>query len=204
MEDTDLGETIRSADADFAQQAEQRQSVRTTLNLKEEALEAKEWLSSYYGISQKALLDLVLEVLKECFNPDEEGLLTKEEVLEMVSNRSSSNTTRKSHAVSRETRTRLTDLSEEYDVSRDGLIEIGLKLLKAFVQVQIQRHEEVLEQIEAYYERGQKLEEKLQEDLGSEDPVRDGFSRVMLSLEMLQSQIEEEIEHGSPIDTSGM
>lgn len=204
MEETDLGETIQSADADLAQKAEQRQSVRTTLNLRDDALEAKEWLSSYYGISQKDLLDLALGLLEDCFEPDEEGLLPEVEVLEMVGNRSSGNTTRKSHAVSRATRDRFTDLSEEHDISRDGLVEVGPKLLKAFAQVQIQRHQEVLEEIESYHEKGLELEGKLTETLGDEDPVRDGFSRVMLSLRRLRDEIADEIEHGSPIDTSGM
>lgn len=204
MDETGLEETVRNASPDLAQKGERRRSVRTTFNLSKDIVERKEWLSSYFGISQKDVLDLALEMIEECFEQDREALLEKQEVLKAAKDRPSGDTARKSHVVSRGTRDRFTELSEEYDIPRNGLVEVGLELTRALTKVQIQRHEEALEEIEAYYDRGRELEKKLKEDLGSEDPVRDGFSKVMLSLEMLKSEIEEEIEHGSPIDTSGM
>lgn len=75
--------------------------------------------------------------------------------------------------------------------SRDGLVEVGLKMAKVLAKMRIRHHEEIIDEITDYCKQGRKLKNKLINKLGEEDSVREGFSRVLLSLGMLQSEIEE-------------
>jgi hypothetical protein len=66
----------------------------------------------------------------------------------------------------------------------------------------IEKHKKVLGRIQAYLDKGEELEEEIRSEVGSDDPVFEGFGLVVTSLMNLVDEIETEIEGGDPIHTS--
>jgi len=172
-----------------------KKSVRTTFKLTKKSLGLVDDLSDYWDVSKKELLDVVAgeveDVLQERPGVASFGGGMREE----------SETQRKTMVVSRGTRNLLNEMAEEHEVARDDLLELGIHLLQLLKEKQTEKHEALLQDINDFYQQGRELENKIRDELGTGDPVRDGFSRVMLSLETLIGEMEEAIEAGESIDT---
>lgn len=176
--------------------AEGKRSTRTSFKLSEEAIEAKDWLTSYYDISQKDLLEIALEILEEDEIFDDGDLFKKAE--ESLSEKE---TARKTYVVTQKTKEGFTELAEEYEgVSRDALVETAIKAFQNLTEMRIDRHEEVLDRIQKFYDQALELEGEIGDSLGTSDPVRKGLGRIVMRIRDLKDEIEEEVENKTPID----
>lgn len=194
-----LSETLEDQEVDLdstsADKAEGKRSTRTTFKLSQEAIDAKEWLGSYYDISQKDLIEIALNLLEDqfieyddLFEAAEEGLSEKE-------------TVRKTYVVTQDTKDRFTELAERYNgVSRDALVETAIQTFKFVTEKKIESHEEILGRIEEFYDKALSLEDDLVNELGSRDPLRKGFGRIVMRIGDLKDEVDEEIENHTPID----
>jgi len=168
-------------------------SSRTTFKLSEDAVDALSWLADYYGSTQKKIIGHVLHVIEEM---EQDGT----SLVEAVHDVSPAETVRKAVAIDPEVRQGLNDASDRLDVSRDDLVEVGIRLTKLFAKKRSKKQKEMLQEIQEYYHRGLKLEDRLSDELGRSDELYRGFGRAMLILEDLLSAAEDALENDKPIE----
>jgi hypothetical protein len=199
---SEVGEQfIRDGDVqenfDASAQIKDRQSVRTTVKLSLDAFDALSWLSDYWNVPQKEIIDLALQEAEKLL--ESHGTA---EVVEIAKAQSNSERKRKTLVMSQSSRKRLNRLADSHDVSRDNWLALAISFANAMTKKRIEKHKKVLGRIQAYLDKGEELEEEIRSEVGSDDPVFEGFGLVVTSLMNLVDEIETEIEGGDPIHTS--
>jgi len=175
----------------------ERQSVRTTVKLSPDAFDALSWLSDYWGLPQKEIIDFALQEVEQLLASQDSA-----KVVEIAKAQLNSESKRKTLVMSQNSRERLNRLADSYDAPRDDWLALGISLVKILTEKRIEKHERVLGKIQAYLEEGRKLEGEIRNVVGSNDPVYEGFGLAVTSLMNLVHEIEAEIEGGDPIQTS--
>jgi hypothetical protein len=163
------------------------ESTRTTFNISKDAVNGLSWLADYYGATQKRILNHVLRVLG--------SMKDEEAVAEAVQEVSPDNPVRKSVAIDPDTRTGLNDMSDEMDVSRDRLIEVGIQLAKFFAEKNMEKQREDLDKIRKFYEKADELEGELRDDT-----LYRGFGRVVGILIDIIDHAEHSLDNEKSID----
>ena len=177
-----------------------RQSVRTSFGLTELGIDALKWLTKHHGITAKDVFD------KFC----QDSFL--EEINDMIFSKTRDDQTpastvkpvRKTVVISKGALKTLKEFSKKHKISRDGLVEISLILLR-LVAVQALKEEKAnnpraLEIISEFISQADSVEEKLNEIFKFDSPILKRFSYMMIILEDLERAIESNLKDGTPID----
>lgn len=175
------------------------QSVRTKFKLSEETLDIKERLADYFDASQKDVCKIALDLTKSFLDGNDD-------LIESFSHKASTrpdDLQRKSHVVSRATLNSIEETAEEFGLSRDQFLEGSLRLVYRLIQYQRQRqiddHEDLLPKVKAFRKRARDFESVVEEKTQSTDPLRDGISLIIVSLNQMIADLKEEIESGKPL-----
>jgi uncharacterized protein (DUF111 family) len=182
-------------------QIKQRQSVRTTVNLSPETFDTLSRLADHWNVPQKEIIDLALQQIEQLLESQDPA-----EVIEIAKAQSTSEPKRKTLVMSQNSRKRLNRLADSHDAPRDNWLALGISFVNALTKKQIEKrvekHKQVLGRIRDYLEEGRELEKEIRTEVGSDDPVFEGFGLAITSLMNLVYEIEDEIEGGGPIRTS--
>lgn len=174
------------SDADLRKEG--GESSRTTFTISPDAVEDLSWLANYYGVTQKRIVDHVLRILQSMRE-------TEDLLIEAAQDVSLDDTVRKTVAIDPDTRSGLNEVSDELDVSRDRLVEVGIRLAKMFSEKNKARQREEVKMIREFREKGRDLEEKL-----TDPELQRGFGFVMLDLIDVVDAAENALESDTPIE----
>jgi hypothetical protein len=180
------------SDADLRKESEK--SSRTTFNISQDAVEDLSWLADYYGATQKRIVDHILHILQAMQE-------TEDPLIEAARDISPGDTVRKAVAIDPDTRSGLNRLSDELDVSRDSLVEVGIRLAKMFAEKHMAKQKKLLDkEIRDFYHRGCEIEDRLDGELGSDDPLSHGFRRAMTVLDDVIGSAESALDNDRSIE----
>lgn len=162
-------------------------STRTTFNISKDAVDELSRLADYYGATQKRIVSHVFRVLESMRD-------TEDVLVETVRDVSLDDTVRKAVAIDPDTRSGLNDMSDELDVSRDRLVEVGIQLAKFFTEKNMEDQREDLDKIREFRDEADKLEGELKDDT-----LRRGFGRVVGILIDLVDHAERSLDNDESI-----
>lgn len=172
---------------------EEEKSSRTTFKISESAVENLTWLAERHDTTQKRIIDHVHNVLRE----REEN---REALIEGARNTSSDETVRKAVAIDPQTRDGLNSLADDLDVSRDSLVELGIRLAKLLAKKHREKQKEMLEKLEKFFKKGEVLLDEMRGKLGKDDPLVRGLGRTQSELADIIGYADRAIESGSTIE----
>lgn len=170
-----------------------RQSVRTTFKLSERSISALSMLAAQLGIKQKSLFDHLMEdsqALKHIAKEFEEF----EERHRRVA---------KTYVISRKTLDMLERISMQYDTPRDALVEYSIERILPLLLEEKQKHEKrkvVADEVRKYLADGFALMEKVEQEVGEEDPVFMELISMLRAVKNGSDNIDGIVERGRKIE----
>ncbi|BHH82105.1 hypothetical protein [Desulforhopalus sp. 52FAK] len=170
-----------------------RQSVRTTFKLSERAIDALGVLAVQLGIKQKSLFDHLMEdvdTLRHIAREFDEF----DSRLQRVA---------KTFVISRKTLENLERISLQYGTPRDALVEYSIERILPLLKkekIKHQKRKEVDELIQHYLKDGLALMNKVEEELGEDDPVFLELLAMMRSVKNCADNISDQVERGRKIE----
>ena len=177
-----------------------KQSVHTKFKLSAEALRAKEQLSEHWGVNQKEVAEMAAQ-LTVSFLQDEDKE-TQGWFVEKAGTQPGE-LTRKTHVVSRDTKSFLEATASDFGLTRDQFFDASLRLAHTIVQylreAQLERHEEQLSDLHALLEQAEAIEETLAEETTDVDPLKPAITAIRDRIEAIVKDIEDELKQGSPL-----
>lgn len=179
--------------------SEEKRDVRTKFKLSSEAIEAKEWLADYWGMSQKDVAEVVAQVTSDFLN-DDSGL--REVFVEGAENQPDDRS-RKTHVVSAATRDFLQNTSRELNLTRDQFFDGALRLVRGMVRNrqkrQIEDHEELLPFLRELLDHAEDVQSKISDKVHEDDPLDLAIFGVLNHLEEIVGDLEDEIAQDKPL-----
>lgn len=180
-----------------------KRSVHTKFKLSEDALQAKEQLAEYWGVTQKEVAEMAAQ-LTVSFLEDEDQE-TQRWFVENAYDQPGE-LTRKTHVVSRDTKSFLEATASDFDLTRDQFFDASLRLAHTIIQflreVQLERHEEQLPRLYDLLELAEAIEADLQEETTDVDPLKPALTSVRRRIEAIVDDIDDELERGVPLGRS--
>ncbi len=171
-----------------------RQSVRATFKLSERSINAMSIISTHLGIKQKSLFDHLIEDVQ---------------ALDLIANELESDSfaeldrIQKTYVVSRRTLSSLGEVAKRFDAPRDALVEYSIQRLLPIIKKEKERHrkrKEILEELSAYNELGEKILERSRKILGDDDPVYDKIESAMAYNRNTERNIRSFVQRGDIIE----
>jgi hypothetical protein len=172
-----------------------RQSVRATFRLSTGSISAISIVAGQLGIKQKSIFDYLVEDIE---NLQSIARRLGEDFMTQKSDR-----VQKTFVVSRRSLSSLELVASRFNTPRDALVEISVQRLLPIIARERKKHalrKTMLAQIEAFHRTGKHLADKLQTQLGAEDPMAEHFKLAMLAVDNACTQIEELIEKGQALE----
>lgn len=177
-----------------------KQSVHTKFKLSEDALDAKEHLAEYWGVTQKEVAEMAAQLTVSFLEDEDEE--TKHWFVENAYDQPGE-LTRKTHVVSRKTKSFLESTASDLNLTRDQFFDACLRLAHAIVQflreVQLERHEEQLPHLYDLLEQAEAIEADLEEETTDIDPLKPAVTAVRRRIEAIVDDIDDELERGVPL-----
>ncbi len=177
-----------------------KRSVHTKFKLSEDALQAKEQLAEYWGVTQKEVAEMAAQ-LTVSFLEDEDQE-TQRWFVENAYDQPGE-LTRKTHVVSRDTKSFLEATASDFDLTRDQFFDASLRLAHTIIQflreVQLERHEEQLPRLYDLLELAEAIEADLQEETTDVDPLKPALTSVRRRIEAIVDDIDDELERSVPL-----
>lgn len=193
-----MGKNNDTDNADFAavsiNELMMKQSVRATFKLPQELIELLGVIAGQLGIKQKSLLDQLAE----------DHLILNQ--LAQKAQNSPGKTKRrrqKTFVVSRSTLDAINTIARNQNIPRDRLVEISIKRLVPLIETELDKHNKrktVLKEMKEYLSYGQKLKQRTQALLATDDLL---FQMIEQQLELAEKNIDEAasiIEKGMPME----
>jgi len=165
-----------------------KQSVRATFRLSTEAIRILSIVSVHMGIRQKSLLDYLAEDEKTLQRMAEEIPAHDFERKKQIA---------KTFVLSRKTLRCLDEISGQYSIPRDLLVESLILRLRPLVSGEREKHRkrmELVRETEILLETGEKIREKSQTYLGADDPLSVQVEKIMLACRNMHRQIAAFVE----------
>lgn len=171
-----------------------KQSVRATFKLSPKAIKTLSIVALQLGIKQKSLFDHLMEDIK-----------TLEAIADTIHLRrfKEINRVQKTFVLSRKTLSSLEYACQNFDTSRDALVEYSIKRLLPVIAQERERHErrkKVLAALEAHVAQGEMLLAEAGSLLGQEDPI---FLKVYTAISTCKQALENSrdlVEKGKSIE----
>jgi len=171
-----------------------RQSVRATFRLSSRAIAAIHIAAAQLGIKQKSLFDHLmddapaLEVIARKIDREKFSELKRRQ---------------KTFVVSRRTLAALDEISRQFDMPRDALVEYSILRLLPMIHRERQRHsrrKQVLKEFEDFLRQGWKILENARSHLGKEDPVCLQLQQALRACTNARKKIASLVERGKMIE----
>ncbi len=178
-----------------------RQSVRATFKLSETCIDAISILSAQLGIKQKSVFDHLMEddqVLESIAREFEHQDFERHERIQ------------KTFVVSRRSLSFLDMIARNTDTPRDALVEYSVQRLLPLIAREREKHKtrkEVFAEMARHFKEGERLLSKVEDMLGTDDPIFDKFEAAMATYRNTLKNIAGFIERGKIIEefqTAGM
>ena len=177
-----------------------KRSVHTKFKLSEDALDAKERLAEYWGVTQKEVAEMAAQLTVSFLEDEDEE--TRRWFVENAYDQPGE-LTRKTHVVSRETKSFLESTASDFNLTRDQFFDASLRLAHTIVrflrEVQLERHEEQLPRLYDLLELAESIEADLQDEATDVDPLKPAITSVRTRLEAIVDDLEDELERGIPL-----
>jgi hypothetical protein len=177
-----------------------KRSVHTKFKLSEKALRAKEHLAEHWGVTQKEVAEMAAQLTMSFLEDESEE--TRDWFVDNASTQPGE-ITRKTHVVSRDTKSLLEETADELNLTRDQCFDACLRLAHAVVQflqdAQLERHEEQLSALSELLEQAEAIEATLQEETTDIDPLKPAIASIRGQIEAIVDDIEDEVERGVPL-----
>lgn len=178
----------------------EKRSVHTKFKLSEEALDAKEQLSDYWGVTQKEVAEMAAQLTVSFLEDEDED--TRRWFVENAYDQPGE-VSRKTHVVSRETKSFLESTASDFNLTRDQFFDASLRLAHTIVrflrEVQLERHEEQLPRLYDLLELAESIEADLRDEATDVDPLKPAVTSVRSRIEAIVSDLEDELERGTPL-----
>lgn len=178
----------------------EKRSVHTKFKLSEEALDAKERLADYWGVTQKEVAEMAAQLSVSFLEDEDEE--TRRWFVENAYDQPGE-LTRKTHVVSRETKSFLESTASDFNLTRDQFFDASLRLAHTIVrflrEVQLERHEEQLPRLYDLLELAESIEAELREEATDVDPLKPALTSIRNQLEAIVDDLEDELERGIPL-----
>ena len=171
-----------------------RQSVRATFKLTEECIGALSIVATHLGIKQKSLFDHLVE--------DMSSLKAIARELKDT-NVHAQNRVQKTFVISRKSLRSLETVSKSHNAPRDALVEFSVQRLLPIIINEQKKHQtrkKMRGEIIAHLEAGKALLGRVEDALGTEDPVLSRMTALMMSYENTFAAIDAFIERGKLIE----
>ena len=171
-----------------------RQSVRATFKLSAKAIEALSILAVHLGIKQKSIFDHLIEDAQSLRTIAQEVDPEAFDALERV---------QKTFVISRKTLISLEKTAEQFNASRDALVELSIQRLLPIISRERKKHEKrknILNEIDYFLSQGLMLLEEFKADLGEEDPATAKFKGAIETLIEARTHIEAFVVKGKMIE----
>ena len=168
--------------------------VYTTFRISQKAHDAIKEHAKQAGIKNAVVFDLLLSVFKVC-EKDPISVAPEENLY----------TTRKTYIVKKNTLHKLEEIAKNKGVSRDNTVEKAALQMKAlFHKSEAERKEKSQKifdtRLNPFGEQVWDIKEKLGEELGGDDPIRNRFGYVVAVVDKFIQDIEAYLTNGTPID----
>jgi len=115
---------------------------------------------------------------------------------------------RKTYVLSETGLTLLERYAKQYKMSRDAFVEYAVRFSKASLEKQIKeaknKHAEAFEIVDRKWTELENTREEIKTLLGEGDPILERFGTVCIVMMNLHSEIEQELQDGTPIDPRGL
>lgn len=171
-----------------------RQSVRATFKLTGGCIDAISIVAAHLGIKQKSLFDHLVE--------DSRSLNAIAREIQNVRLTTQSRI-QKTFVISRKSLSSLDRASKNFNASRDALVEFSVKRLLPIIAMEREKHQkrkQTLDDIARHFKEGTKLLNKIQNQLGDEDPIYHKLETVMKVYKNAYLNIEDFIAKGKIIE----
>jgi hypothetical protein len=171
-----------------------RQSVRATFRLSEACIDAISILSAQLGIKQKSVFDHLME--------DAQALISMASELENIEF-DFRERIQKTFVISRRSLSYLDMISSEFNAPRDALVEYSVRRLLPIIANERKKHEkrkELLAEISAHFEKGEKLLSKTEKMLGVDDLIFNKLQSAVFVCQNALDDITSFIERGKIIE----
>ncbi|PSQ75250.1 MAG: hypothetical protein BRD51_01205 [Bacteroidetes bacterium SW_11_64_17] len=178
----------------------EKRSVHTKFKLSEEALDAKEQLSDYWGVTQKEVAEMAAQLTVSFLEDEDED--TRRWFVENAYDQPGE-VSRKTHVVSRETKSFLESTASDFNLTRDQFFDASLRLAHTIVrflrEVQLERHEEQLPRLYDLLELAKSIEADLRDEATDVDPLKPAVTSVRSRIEAIVSDLEDELDRDIPL-----
>ena len=189
----------------FSPNLEDKQSVRTTFRLSEEASKDIAWFAKKNRITQKEVFDHLFVQTLLNMEGDKNSFFHTILTLTEGSSYDLNRSVRKAQVISRKALKTLNEISKKHNLSRDVLVEYSVRLLKKLLE---KRTEIRKEAAKLYKEEFQdklpdiySVESKLRDLLGDDDPIVEKYGYIVSSIQIIDDEIMAEIEELEAADT---
>jgi len=190
----------RSNPGQKASSSRGRRSVHIKFKLSEDALQAKEQLGEHWDVTPKEVAEMAAQ-LTLSFLEDEDNE-TRRWFVENASTQPGE-ITRKTHVVSRNTKSLLEANADDLNLTRDQFFDACLRLAHKVVQflqkTQLERHEEQLSSLYDLLEQAEAIEATLREETTDVDPLKPAIAAIRRQIKTIVDDIEDEVERGVPL-----
>lgn len=177
-----------------------KRSVHTKFKLSEEALQAKERLAEYWGVTQKEVAEMAAQLTVSFLEDEDED--TRRWFIENAYDQPGE-LTRKTHVVSRNTKSFLEATASDFNLTRDQFFDACLRLAHTIVkflhEAQLDRHQNQLPKLYDLLDQVEAMEAEIQEEATEVDPLGSALTSVRGVLESIVNDIEEELDSGVPL-----
>lgn len=181
-----------------------RQSVRTTFKLNQKAYDDIVWLANHHNITLKDVFDALCSKL-ESSQEDDTLIKMVAKATRLNAFNSSVGAIRKTHVITKNSLKILDELSKEYQIPRDALVENSILAYKSIIDANLQKthenHKKALNIVSELWSHMEDVERQLKKLLG-DDPIVTRFGYFIILAMNLHSAIEHELKDGTPIDSN--
>jgi HD superfamily phosphodiesterase len=147
------------------------------------------------GIKQKSLFDHMVEDIESLKSIAREIKQTKTKRQGRI---------QKTFVISRKSLASLDEISNMFNISRDGMVEYSIQRLLPIINRERTKHEirkEFLIKIKTHFQQGEKMLNDIRKQLGDDDPIINKFAMVMSSYETVKENMESFIDRSKNIET---
>jgi hypothetical protein len=181
--------------SDTSRELRGRQSIRATFRLSTGCIDAISIVARQLGIKQKSLFDHLTE--------DEQSL---EAIARAARNARLGRLDRiqKTFVISRRSLHSIESISKQFNAPRDALVEYSVKRLLPLIEMERKKHhrrKQMLSQLEAHLRATVTLGEKMENELGQEDPMSSWMRSLVHFCQNTVHQMQELVERGNVIES---
>jgi hypothetical protein len=195
MKKEELGQLFEKNEKTINSALAGKKSIRTTLKLDKKSHHDLEWLSNYYKITIKEVLDgTFTEEFSSFFKSLINENTNKIKELKQDTNKIiEGEYIRKTYVLSEKALKILDQEAKNLKLTRDNLASVLISLHTIITKEQAEKRRKAMDLIEEFSSRGRELEKEIHELVGKDDPVANSFSSIVTQLINFENNLDLEI-----------